>query len=178
MKRILAFLLCIAMLLSVAGCSKTIPEDVAPIPGERALTVAQNGQTEYTIVYSSALEDGSVEKSAALYLQAVLEQMTSATFRIMDDTTPAAGPEILIGSTNRKISEQAQAGLYRYEYRITAQEKSIAIVGGGTLAIQTAVNDFVSTYLPDYTLSNEKQMKTVKLSADVDTFGSCDPQTI
>jgi hypothetical protein len=96
----------------------------------------------------------------------------------MDDTTPAAGPEILIGSTNRKVSQQSQAGLSRYDHRITVQGEDIAIVGGGDMAIQAAVNAFVSTYLPDYSILGEKQMKTVELSASLDTFGSCDPQAI
>ena len=98
MKRILASLLCIAMLLPLAGCGSAIPQDIEPTPGVRTITVAQNGETEYTIVYSSTLEDGSVEKSAALYLQSALEQMTSATFGLMDRSAvqsrgdlPAAG---------------------------------------------------------------------------------------
>lgn len=178
MKRILAFLLCIAMLLSFAGCSTDIPKDIEPTPGKRSVTVAKNGKTEYSIVYSSTLADDSVEKAAALYLKTALEQMTSATFQVIDDTNSATGPEILIGSTNRKASQQAEAGLYRYDYRISVQGENIAIVGGGTLAIQTAVNAFVSTYLPDYSMLGEKQMKTVELSENVDTFASCDPQTI
>ena len=47
MKRILAVLLCMAMLLSLAGCSSTVPEDVEPIPGERALTVARISHTRF-----------------------------------------------------------------------------------------------------------------------------------
>ena len=66
MKRIFASLLCIAMLLSLAGCSAAIPKDNEPIPGVRTVTVAQKGKTEYTIVYSSTLADDSVEKAAAL----------------------------------------------------------------------------------------------------------------
>ena len=178
MKKILAFLLSIAMLVPLAGCSTDVPEDVDPIPGERAVTIAENGETAYAIVYSSTLADDSVEKAAALYLQAALEQMTSATFQLIDDTNPADGPEILIGSTNRKVSQQAQAGLSRYDYRIAVDSGNIAIVGGGDRAIQTAVNAFVSTYLPDYSILSEKQMKTVKVSASVDTFGSCDPQAV
>ena len=178
MKRILSFLLCIALLMPLVSCSTDIPEDVEPTPGARAVTVAKDGKTEYTIVYSSTLEDDSVEKAAALYLQAVLEQMTSATFEITDDASPADGPEILIGSTNRKASEQATVGLYRYDYRITVQGKDIALVGGGSLAIQAAVNAFVATYLPDYSVQGEKQMKTVQLSVNVDTIASCDPQAI
>ena len=167
MKRIFALLLCMAMLLPLAGCSTGIPKDHEPIPGVRTVTVAQKGKTKYTIVYSSTLADDSVEKAAALYLQTALQQMTSATFRLMDDSTPADGPEILIGNTNRKVSQQAQAGLSRYAYRITVQGGDITIVGGGGLAIQTAVNAFVSTYLPDYSILSEKQKKTVKLSASV-----------
>ena len=174
MKRILAFLLCMAMLLPLAGCS-TVPKE-EPIPGVRTVTVAQNGKTEYTIVYSSALEDGSVEQSAALYLQAALEQLTSATFPVMDDTQEAAGPEILIGSTNRKASQQAGAGLSRYDYRIMVENGNIAIVGGGDLAMQTAVNVFASTYLPESTGENQKE--TIQLSASLDIIDSCDPQTI
>lgn len=178
MKRILALLLCIAMLLSLAGCNNTRPNDNNSTSNTRTVTLAQNGKTDYTIVYSSTASEGSVEKSAALYLKTVLEQVTSATFRIVDDTTSTAGPEILIGSTNRKVSQQAQAGLARYDYRITVQSGNIAIVAGGDLAIQTAVNAFVSTYLLDDTASGDKQMKTIKLSASLDTIGSCDPQAV
>ncbi len=178
MKRILALLLCIAMLLSLVGCSTDIPQDSEPVPGERAVTVARNGKTDYAIVYSSTLTDDSVEKAAALYLKNALEQMTSATFNLKDDSASVDGPEILIGSTNRKASQQAQSGLYRYDYRITVQGENVAIVGGGDLAIQTAVNAFVSTYLPDFSLQGDKQMKTIKVSVSVDTFGSCDPQAV
>jgi hypothetical protein len=101
------------------GCSTDIPQDSEPVPGERAVTVARNGKTEYAIVYSSTLTDDSVEKAAALYLKNALEQMTSATFNLKDDSASVDGPEILIGSTNRKASQQAQSGLYRYDYRIT-----------------------------------------------------------
>ena len=175
MKRILTILLCVVMLLSATGCGDTV-KDTEPTPGVRSITLAQKGKTKYTIVYSSTLADDSVEKSAALYLQSVLEQITSATFRIKDDSKSASGPEILIGNTNRKESQQTQAGLSRYDYRITVQGKNIAIAGGGDLAMQTAVNAFVSTYLPEYT--GEKQKETVKLSATLDLLDSCNPQTI
>ena len=176
MKRIFASLLCMVMLLSLVSCSIAVPKDQEPTPGVRTVTVAKNGKTKYTIVYSSTLEEDSVEKAAALYLQSVLEQMTGATFRLVDDTNPAKGPEILIGITNRKASQQAGAGLYRYDYRITVQSQNIAIVGGGALAIQTAVNAFISTYLSDYT--GEQQRETVKIPASLDIIDSCDPQAV
>ena len=106
----------------------------------------------------------------------MLEQITGATFRIKDDSAKVAGPEILIGATNRRESQQAGSGLSRYDYRITVLNENIAIVGGGDLAMQTAINTFISTYLPEYT--GETQKETVKISATLDAMDSCDPQTI
>ncbi len=180
MKRIVAYLLCFAMLLAFAGCGpQTVPgENTPPTPGERSITLASNGQTSYSIVYSRSASNDGVEKSAALYLQSALERMTGASFALITDETPVAGPEILVGNTDREVSEETLAGLGYYEYRIAVQGEDIAIVGGGSYAMQVATEKFIQTYLSGYGTGEETQMDALKISQSLDFMGNCDPQSI
>ena len=64
------------------------------------LVLADNGRTRYRIVIAQDAPEGV--KYAAAELARFLREMTGAEFETIDDSTPAADFEIVLGETNRK----------------------------------------------------------------------------
>lgn len=87
--------------------------------GPDGLTLAENGRTDYQIVYPARA--GSRLLTAARFLQHALWETTTARFPLVTDDAPEQPCEILLGQTSRckdfAVETDAAAGAYRIETR-------------------------------------------------------------
>ena len=117
MKKTLFFLLIISVALAFCACGK----------GARS-TVNGVKLSEYSIVYSES--DLDYAKRAAEFVQAeILERCDLEIPIITDDAEPVSEYEIVIGNTNRDISDRLDADTEGLEFAILAEEKQIALEG-------------------------------------------------
>lgn len=162
--RTLAALFC-ALPLALGACApgdKPAPVDTAgssdvtdTAPQEYAgpyLTLAENGTTEYTILFP----DGSPQTliDACQSLRAAFREKTSARISCENDelpswaTLPEDAPEILVGLTNRDASARAYETLVDAgDYVIAADGSRIVIIGGSDAATVTALEYFAGNCL-------------------------------
>ena len=152
LKRVLPLLLA---LLLCAGCnsgkSKT-PEtsennpDPQPQPQEEQVQKL-NGVSieEYAIVYSDTDPDYSLR--AAEYIKSEIKTRTGVELALNEDDQPAGAHEIVVGNTNRQISEDLDAKTENVQFAILANEASIAMEGDYFI-IAAAAYFFVETYVP------------------------------
>ncbi len=112
-----------------------------------AFTLAQN----YKIIYPES--NNKNEKVLAGELAEALDAMTgSKPLTVSDYTTTAKGQrnvtntdaEILIGATNRSVSEENEGGLSNYyDYRLWVTDKKVVISGSSAGALRRAIDKFV-----------------------------------
>ena len=134
MKKTLFFLLIISVALAFCACGK----------GARS-TVNGVKLSEYSIVYSES--DLDYAKRAAEFVQAeILERCDLEIPIITDDAEPVSEYEIVIGNTNRDISDRLDADTEGLEFAILAEEKQIALEGDYFI-IAAAAYYFVDTYV-------------------------------
>lgn len=126
--RLLAVLLALLTVLTLAACNETKPapdetaggestsaearteapttdgssEETTTAPAEPVdgLVIAENGSTEYTIVYSRT--EGEYAKYAASMLATKLQQTLGVRMVISVDTKPKSDKEIILGITSRE----------------------------------------------------------------------------
>lgn len=108
-----------------------------------ALTLAENGKTNYRIIIPAAATDK--EKHAANVLSDYLNQATLAVYYIYPDTVPVAPQEILIGRTSHNI--KLQPLMDNNQFVIETREESILIYGGNENGVIYAVYNFLEKYL-------------------------------
>lgn len=139
MKKISLFL-AILIILSTAilftACDDT-PKLLAP-PIINGVALA-----DFTIVYDESALD--YNKRAAEFIAAKAEELYGVKLSIVDDETPAAANEIVVGETNRPISASLDAETEGVEFSILANGGSIALEGD-YFVIAAAAYYFYETY--------------------------------
>ena len=114
----------------------------------KTLTLADIDVNEYRIVYPETAT--VLEVDAAEYLAANIVKATGkAPMSIVNDSTAAAGYEILIGHTNRTDETYATTADTAADnsYTITVEAERTIITGGTNSAVNAAVIDFVDRLL-------------------------------
>lgn len=167
LKRFLACLLLLGLLLSAVGCNGTTSDtdgngtddatngtaaDTTEAQTEvsvKVLDLIKGGKTEYVIVFSEDASEAII--SAANDLKAAIRTYTGASVKCKDDflghSTAAATHEILIGTTNREESAAAMTGLRAGEFTITVQGEKLVIGGLTERATENAVARFINDFL-------------------------------
>ena len=150
-KHLVASLLALSLLLSFVACSGS--PSTAPVTTTEAATeppptdALLNGAslTEYTIVYSDTEPDYNLR--AAEYIQTAVEARTGIRMEIVEDDTPEAAREIVVGETNRAISTSLEAETQNMEFAFLAADGKVAMEGDYFI-IAAAAYYFVATYVP------------------------------
>ena len=167
MKKLLTILLILSMLLSIAACGKKDtdngnnntdggntnaggtteenPDNDAPfIPSESYINGVK--LDSYSIVYSD--EDLDYAKRAAEYIQAQISTRTGIELAIVEDSaTPTGEYEIVVGNTERAISERLNEDTDGLMFAMLVEEKQIALEGDYFI-IAAAAYYFVETFVP------------------------------
>ncbi len=157
-KRVLPFLL--ALVLCV-GCQQKAPEQPQDNGAEEENLEVRllNGVSieEYAIVYSDADPDYSLR--AAQYIQSEIKTKTGVELTLNEDDKPAGAHEIVVGNTNRPISENLKAKTENVQFAILADETSIAMEGDYFI-IAAAAYFFVETYVTGEYFNSEIPQET------------------
>ena len=134
MKKILALLLLLSMLLTLIGCGK---------PSKSFI----NGENleNFSIVYSP--DDTDYARRAAEYIKNEICSRTGLDLPIVKDTEPESQYEIVVGNTSRGISKRLDAQTEGLEFAILAEESKIALEGE-LFIIAAAAYYFIDTYVP------------------------------
>ena len=163
MKKITALFLALLMLLpSLLACNGTAPEETtepdvsaettpevteAPVP--MGLLLASNGATDYVIVRSEDCQTFVID--AMQDLRKAVENKYGVSLKPQDDWVKgikdgeaydSATPEILIGATNRRESQEVLATLQPGEYTIRVSGNKLVIVGTTDFLTGKAVEEF------------------------------------
>lgn len=136
-KRIFALFLAAALTLTLFGC-------VAKAPDGPAI----NGVSleEYAIVYSDT--DTDYAYRAAEYLQARIKEITGVELPLQEDSQVTAGYEIVVGDTERAISEKLDVDTGKNSFAIMSHKRQVALEGDYFL-IAAAAYYFVETYIQE-----------------------------
>ena len=116
---------------------------------------------EFIIVYDKDSLD--YNQRAAEYIQSKLNEQFKLNLEIVDDDTPKAAHEIVVGETSRDISVSLDAETGGLEFSILAKDGSVALEGD-YFVIAAAAYYFIDTYA-----SSEGQESTISEKASVHT---------
>ena len=133
MKKILCLLLILCLALPLASCeiSNSFINGV--------------NLSEFSIVYSEG--DADYSKRAAEYIREEIFERTGLKLSIVKDSEAAGENEIVVGNTNRAISERLEADTRGVEFAILADGGSVALEGDYFI-IAAAAYFFVESYVP------------------------------
>ncbi len=107
--------------------------------------------TAYTIVVPAAASD--YERNAAKYVQREIIRRTKAVLPIVKDSEAVTENEILIGDTNRELSQTTmQTETSGLEYVVNCDEKAIALYGE-QFVIAAAAYHFIDAYFDGTTFN-------------------------
>ncbi len=134
MKRLIALLILLSMALSLVGCQK---------PSKSFL----NGENleNFSIVYSA--DDTDYAMRAAEYIKSEIYSRTKLDLPVIKDSEPEGKCEIVVGNTNRGISERLDAKTEGLEFAILAEGSKVALEGD-LFIIAAAAYYFIDTYVP------------------------------
>lgn len=138
-KRILCLLLAILMVLPLlASCNKN----------GKPVDIVKNGESAYTVIYSnSKTATAATEKGAATRLRDAINEATGVKLRLESDFAPESNTEIIVGTTNRKASENAVTLIRERDFIISYVEGQVIITGGNSAATVRAVDYFIENYI-------------------------------
>ena len=109
--------------------------------------------SNFSIVYASG--DTDYNYRAAQYLQSEIKARTGIELPLVTDNNQTAnGYEIIVGETNRAISDRLDATTQHTEFAILAEDKQIALEADYFI-IAAAAYFFVETYVPEDNFSAE-----------------------
>ena len=134
MKKFLCLILVLSFLLALVSCDSS-----------NSFINGVNLKS-YSIVYSE--DDYDYSMRAAAYIQTKIEERTGLSLPLVEDSeTPKTDYEIVVGNTNRAISEKLNANTEGFEFAIMAEGKQIALEADYFI-IAAAAYFFIETYVP------------------------------
>jgi len=136
---------------------------------ENSLVLVAGGTSDYTIIYPAKnLQD---EKKAALVLQHYLKLITGIQLKIFSDTIGIAENEIVLGSTNRAVTDLSKLTIDGFF--INAEGPGIYIAGKGEKGTLYGVYDFLELlgcrmYATGYKIIPKKEILKVEVFFKID----------
>lgn len=136
-KKVIAFAISTLILFSLlVGCgSESVPD--GPTINGKALS-------SFTIVYSE--NEPAYNQRAAEYIQGKIAERTGVTLQVKTAESGKNKHEILVGETNRKLSQKLNAETNNVDFAIQADKNHIAMEGEYFI-IAAAAYFFVETYI-------------------------------
>lgn len=135
--RVLAILLTLCLLV---GCSLW---ETGPDSSDKLLNGIE--LIDYTIVYSADAPDYC--ERAAKYIQKEIQNRTGIRLSVCKEEEGTFDHEILVGDTNRALSDKLEPQSLDMEFYFTADDNHIAM-NGDYFIIAAAAYYFVETYIP------------------------------
>ncbi len=122
-------------------------EHEPPAPNAKQYVLAENGNTNYIIIYSSGASEDIA--SSALSIKGAFNRKLGVSIRVgKDKQVQATANEILVGVTNRYSSSDIGAGLTYFDYNIFVKDGRVIIAGGSDRALMDAVHYFADNIIP------------------------------
>ena len=150
MKKLAALFILLSILLSLFSCNNpsNTPEGGEEEEQNPSYSFINGVNLEnFAIVYSD--EDHDYSKRAAEYIKTEILERTKLNLTIIEDSDEAVSEyEIVVGNTEREISDQLDAETDGLEFAILADEKSVALEGDYFI-IAAAAYYFIETYVPE-----------------------------
>ena len=153
MKRIVQrWISLVIVMLLLVGCMPSNPANTS----DRTL----NGVDirKYSIIYSFEAPDYC--KRAADYIQAQIKERTGVTIPVREASSGTYSHEIIVGDTNRELSEEIAPRTNKMEFYLLADENHIAI-NADYFIIAAAAYYFVETYITGETFHSEIPQEVV-----------------
>ena len=153
MKRIVQrWISLVIVMLLLVGCMPSNPANTS----DRTL----NGVDirKYSIIYSFEAPDYC--KRAADYIQAQIKERTGVTLPVREASSGTYSHEIIVGDTNRELSEEIAPRTNKMEFYLLADENHIAI-NADYFIIAAAAYYFVETYITGETFHSEIPQEVV-----------------
>lgn len=148
--RITAVLLVVLLL---AGCGAKSTPTQSAAQGENPTSATLNGVNlkDFTIVYSQTAPDYCLR--AAEYIRDQALSRTGITLPVCEAASGTYAHEIVVGQTDRAISDTLTAETKNMEFAILADDNHIALEGDYFI-IAAAAYYFVETYIPGKTFTS------------------------
>ena len=134
MKKLLALFILISMAVSLVGCQKPSKSFINGVNLEN-----------FSIIYSD--EDADYSKRAAEYIHDQILSRTKLDLPLKEDNEAEGEYEIVVGNTNRGISDRLDAETEGLQFAILAEESKIALEGDYFI-IAAAAYYFIDSYVP------------------------------
>ncbi len=191
MKKIISLTsLLLAVLFVLTGCNVTGPSStetttaepttpaVTDPPAPTELVLAENGATEYKIIRAMRAGGNVIDAMQALrskvksfYGVDILPAEDFVKGYSTEEPYESDAPEILIGNTNRKESQEVLATLEKGEWRICVVGNKLVMIGYTDILTETAVNEFTQKQL-------QNNGTRFAVSSDLDITGKIEYTTV
>ncbi len=138
---------------------------------EDVLVLAENGRTEYRVVYPA---DGVYEKEAAEKLAAALKATTGCDYPVTADLWVKEGERnlILVGKTAHPASAAFLADCPEFTYRVGTAEDMLLIAGTSPRVTLFAVTSFLRDRLGYQTANRHAEASVLRIDRALDFRGS------
>ena len=163
MKKLLTVFIVLTMVLSIVGCSPKSNEDNQTNNNENKPSysfINDVNLDQYSIVYSAS--DLDYSKRAAEYIKAEILSRTGLDLPLITDGEAERVNEIVVGNTNRAISESLDAETGDLQFAILAEGGDVALEAD-YFVIAAAAYYFIETYVPsdDYKASVPNEVRVL-----------------
>ncbi len=148
MKKLLLIFLILSMVISLVGCPKKDDgngKTNEPVKTPSYSFINDVNLENFAIVYSAS--DLDYAKRAAEYIKAEISARTGLDLPLITDGEAERANEIVVGNTNRAISESLDAETGDLQFAILAEGGDIALEAD-YFVIAAAAYYFIETYVP------------------------------
>lgn len=149
----------------VSSDNKTNVSSQNKTPTKNQVNITVGGKSKYKIVVSLSNEGYDQGR----LFQKVIKATSDASVPLILDTETSDGPEIVIGNTKRKQSQELMKKLKENEYAIKCySDGSIFIVGSNAYALEMAADRFLKDYFGyDKNATKAGKEKVVPIKLDI-----------
>lgn len=162
MKKLLCFLLAAIMIVTLAACGSSKPEQKDPkteentkggeggtvVPDSLVLSKGGDGKINCQIVVAADDKSTMPASASKKLADAIKTALGAAPQRVTDNTEryPETPCEIIIGKTNRAASQTVLQEIEEGEYRVQAVGKKIVILAASNDLLEKGVDDLVGAW--------------------------------